>query len=126
LIKESIIKILLFPSFIQTYASLLAKEWILRVFHLVKVVFQKLSLEDIFKHYFFIKDYFLFSKDLFSNPIQLYASKNLWPQSIFLLKILFWFWKLVSYWFKTLQWNLQISESGSIWFGAILQILWKK
>jgi hypothetical protein len=41
-----------FPSFIQTYASLLAKEWITNVFYLVKIVFQKLSLKGNFKHFF--------------------------------------------------------------------------
>jgi hypothetical protein len=57
-----------FPPFIQTYASLLAKEWITNVFYLVKIVFEKLSLKDNVKHYF-IKYYPLFQRISFSNPI---------------------------------------------------------
>jgi hypothetical protein len=56
-----------FPSVIQTYASLLAKEWITNVFYLIKIVF----LKDIFKHY-----YLLFSKDLFSNSIFIILCKQ--------------------------------------------------
>jgi hypothetical protein len=34
-----------FPFFIQTYASLLAKEWVTNVFYLVKIVFKKIKFE---------------------------------------------------------------------------------
>jgi hypothetical protein len=56
----------IFQFFIRTYASLLAKEWITNVFYLVKIVFQKLSLKDNFKHYF-IKHCLLFQRIYFQT-----------------------------------------------------------
>jgi hypothetical protein len=71
-----------FPTFIQIYASLLAKGWFTKLF----ISLSKLSLKDNFKPYFII---LLFSKGLSSNSFFIiYASKAISLNQDLLLKTL--------------------------------------
>jgi hypothetical protein len=107
-----------FRVFIQTYASMLAKEWNTDVFYLVKIVFQKLSLKGNFKHYF-IKYYFpIFPKDLFSNPSSILLCKQSSFCQVYkvLLEIHILPWKPVSYCPTLIPWFL---ENICFWFEVI-------
>jgi hypothetical protein len=60
---------ILFPSFIQTYASLLAKEWITNVLYVLKIAFQNYMWK--WNSNIILKVFSLILKELFPNPISI-------------------------------------------------------
>jgi hypothetical protein len=86
--ERTSIKMLFSFFLIQTYASLLAKEWITTVFYIIKIVF----LKDIFKHYF-IKYYYLLFQRIYSQTLVLFCYASKVPFA----KFTKFYWKILSY-----------------------------